>query len=71
MQWSGLCHFFDPRGPRQELQKMNASKSANTCGGGCRGDDFRALLGIQLDVIQDGQLSGQFGQIVSQEAIPL
>jgi predicted nucleotidyltransferase len=33
--------------------------------------DLRALLGIQVDVVEDGQLSGRFGQIVSREAIPL
>jgi predicted nucleotidyltransferase len=33
--------------------------------------DLRALLGIHVDVVEDGQLSGRFGQIVRQEAIPL
>jgi predicted nucleotidyltransferase len=33
--------------------------------------DLRALLGIQVDVVEDGQLSGRFGQIVRREAIPL
>jgi uncharacterized protein len=33
--------------------------------------DLRALLEIQVDVVEDGQLSGRFGQMVRREAIPL
>ena len=33
--------------------------------------DLRDLLGIKVDLFEDGQLSGRFGQIVRREAIPL
>jgi predicted nucleotidyltransferase len=33
--------------------------------------DLRDLLGIKVDVVDEGALSGRFGQIVRQEAIPL
>jgi predicted nucleotidyltransferase len=33
--------------------------------------DLRDLLGINVDVVDEGALSGRFGQIVRQEAVPL
>lgn len=33
--------------------------------------DLRELLGIRVDVISEGALTGRFGQIVRKEAIPL
>jgi uncharacterized protein len=33
--------------------------------------DLRELLGIKVDVISEGALSGRFGQIVRREAVPL
>jgi len=33
--------------------------------------DLRDLLGIRVDVVSEGALSGRFGQIVRREAIPL
>ena len=33
--------------------------------------DLRDLLGIKVDVIDEGALSGRFGQMVRREAIPL
>ncbi|HET6246980.1 MAG TPA: nucleotidyltransferase family protein [Tepidisphaeraceae bacterium] len=33
--------------------------------------DLRELLGIKVDVISEGTLSGRFGEIVRREAIPL
>jgi predicted nucleotidyltransferase len=32
--------------------------------------DLRDLLGIKVDVIDEGALSGRFGQIVRREAVP-
>jgi predicted nucleotidyltransferase len=33
--------------------------------------DLRALLGMKVDVVSDGALTGRFGEIVRQEAVPL
>ncbi len=33
--------------------------------------DLRDLLGIKVDVVSEGALSGRFGQIVRREAVPL
>jgi hypothetical protein len=33
--------------------------------------DLRELLGIKVDVISEGALSGRFGDIVRREAVPL
>jgi uncharacterized protein len=33
--------------------------------------DLRELLGIKVDVISEGALTGRFGQIVRKEAVPL
>jgi uncharacterized protein len=33
--------------------------------------DLRELLGIKVDVIDEGALTGRFGQVVRKEAIPL
>ena len=33
--------------------------------------DLRELLGVDVDVISEGALTGRFGQIVEKEAIPL
>ena len=33
--------------------------------------DLRELLGIKVDVLSEGALSGRFGQIVRNEAVPL
>jgi hypothetical protein len=33
--------------------------------------DLRELLGIKVDVISEGALSGRFGQIARREAVPL
>ncbi len=33
--------------------------------------DLRELLGIKVDVVSEGALTGRFGQIVTQEAVPL
>lgn len=33
--------------------------------------DLRELLGIKVDVVSEGALSGRFGQIVRREAVPL
>lgn len=33
--------------------------------------DLRDLLGVEVDVISEGALSGRFGEIVRREAIPL
>lgn len=33
--------------------------------------ELRELLGVDVDVISDGALTGRFGQIVRREAVPL
>ena len=33
--------------------------------------DLRQLLGVNVDVVSEGALSGRFGQIVRAEAVPL
>ncbi len=33
--------------------------------------DLRELLGIKVDVVDEGALSGRFGEIVRTEAVPL
>ncbi len=33
--------------------------------------DLRELLGMKVDVISEGALSGRFGQIANEEAVPL
>jgi predicted nucleotidyltransferase len=33
--------------------------------------DLTSLFGMKVDVIEDGQLSGRFGRIVTAEAVPL
>jgi predicted nucleotidyltransferase len=33
--------------------------------------DLRELLGLKVDVISEGALTGRFGQIVRKEAVPL
>src|SRR2546423_15043772 len=33
--------------------------------------DLRELLGVNVDVISEGALSGRFGEIVRQEAVPI
>jgi predicted nucleotidyltransferase len=33
--------------------------------------DLRELLGVKVDVIDEGALSGRFAQVVQREAIPL
>jgi predicted nucleotidyltransferase len=33
--------------------------------------DLRQLLGVNVDVVSEGALSGRFGQIVRKEAVPL
>lgn len=33
--------------------------------------DLRELLGVQVDVVSEGALTGRFGQIVRKEAVPL
>lgn len=33
--------------------------------------DLRQLLGVNVDVVSEGALSGRFGQIVRREAVPL
>jgi predicted nucleotidyltransferase len=33
--------------------------------------DLRTLLGIKVDVVSEGALTGRFGQCVRQEAVPL
>ena len=33
--------------------------------------DLRELLGIQVDVVSEGALTGRFGQTVRDEAVPL
>ena len=33
--------------------------------------DLRDLLGIKVDVVSEGALTGRFGQIVRREAVPL
>jgi predicted nucleotidyltransferase len=33
--------------------------------------DLRALLGVEVDIVSEGALSGRFGQIVRAEAVPL
>jgi predicted nucleotidyltransferase len=33
--------------------------------------DLRQLLGMKVDVVSEGALTGRFGQIVRQEAVPL
>lgn len=33
--------------------------------------DLRALLGVKVDVVSEGALTGRFGQIVRKEAVPL
>jgi uncharacterized protein len=33
--------------------------------------DLRELLGVKVDLIEEGQLSGRFAQLVRKEAIPL
>jgi hypothetical protein len=33
--------------------------------------DLRDLLGMKVDVVSEGALSGRFGQIVRREAVPL
>jgi uncharacterized protein len=33
--------------------------------------DLRQLLGVPVDLVSEGALTGRFGQIVHQEAVPL
>ena len=33
--------------------------------------DLRQLLGVDVDVVSEGALTGRFGQIVRAEAVPL
>ena len=33
--------------------------------------DLRELLGVKVDVVSEGALTGRFGQLVSREAVPL
>ena len=33
--------------------------------------DLRELLGVDVDVVSEGALSGRFGQIVNKEAVPI
>ena len=33
--------------------------------------ELRELLGVNVDVVSEGALTGRFGQIVRQEAVPL
>jgi uncharacterized protein len=33
--------------------------------------DLRELLGVKVDVVSEGALSGRFGEIVRREAVPL
>lgn len=33
--------------------------------------DLRQLLGVKVDVVSEGALTGRFGRIVRQEAVPL
>ena len=33
--------------------------------------DLRQLLGVNVDVVSEGALTGRFGQIVRAEAVPL
>jgi hypothetical protein len=33
--------------------------------------DLQDLLGVKVDVISEGAISGRFGQVVSKEAMPL
>ncbi len=33
--------------------------------------DLRQLLGVDVDVVSEGALTGRFGQIVRKEAVPL
>jgi predicted nucleotidyltransferase len=33
--------------------------------------DLRELLGVKVDVVSDGALSGRFGQTVRKEAVPI
>jgi predicted nucleotidyltransferase len=33
--------------------------------------DLRDLLGIQVDIVSEGALTGRFGEIVRKEAVPL
>jgi predicted nucleotidyltransferase len=33
--------------------------------------DLRSLLGVKVDIISEGALTGRFGKIVSEEAVPL
>ena len=33
--------------------------------------DLRQLLGVQVDLVSEGALSGRFGQLVRAEAVPL
>jgi uncharacterized protein len=33
--------------------------------------DLQDLLGVKVDVVSEGAISGRFGQVVSKEAIPL
>ncbi len=33
--------------------------------------DLRQLLGVDVDVVSEGALTGRFGQIVRREAVPL
>ena len=33
--------------------------------------DLRRLLGVKVDVLEDGQLTGRFGELVRKEMIPL
>ncbi len=33
--------------------------------------DLRQLLGVHVDVVSEGALTGRFGQIVRREAVPL
>ena len=33
--------------------------------------DLRELLGIKVDIVSEGALTGRFGQLVEKEAVPL
>ena len=33
--------------------------------------DLRELLGVKVDVVSEGALTGRFGEVVRQEAVPL
>jgi predicted nucleotidyltransferase len=33
--------------------------------------DLRRLLGVKVDLVSEGALTGRFGQMVREEAVPL